>query len=183
MIPRNKARTSRYGQPGRLRQLPRPLEHFGLLRRVHDRHAEAPLHVSGVPGDLHPLREQVNDFPVDSLDVLAKTREHLQRSPRLSAVMLGDRELAADRGGEYRNLPHQLVERVRCQGLDSVGASLLRIGVDLDEQPVGAGGDRGQGQRGDEVGPARCVTRIDENREVRLRLEHRDRRDVEREPG
>ena len=50
----------------------------------------------------------------------------------------------------------------------------------LDDQPVGAGGDRGECQRRHERRVAAGMARIDDHREMRLALEHRNRRDVER---
>ena len=55
--------------------------------------------------------------------------------------------------------------------------------MDLDDQRVGAGRDRRERERRDERCVAAGVARIDDHREVRLALEHRDGGDVERVAG
>ena len=87
---------------------------------------------------------------------------------------------AAGRGGERVELLHHRRERRRRERLVAVGQRALRIGMHLDDQTVGAGGDRGEGQRRDERRVAAGVARIDDDRQMRLALEHRNRRDVER---
>jgi hypothetical protein len=71
------------------------------------------------------------------------------------------------------------VEVVGREGLGRVGAGAARIGVRLDEQPVGAGGEAGQGERRDQRAGAGRVRRIDEDGGARGGLRQRDRRDVE----
>ena len=72
-------------------------------------------------------------------------------------------------------------EVVRAQRLRPVADRLLGLRVDLDDDPVRAGRRRGERERLDEVAPAGRVARVDDHRQVRELLEHRDRRQVERE--
>ena len=51
--------------------------------------------------------------------------------------------------------------------------------MDLDQQPVGAGRNRGAAERGHHPRLAAGVRRVDDDRQMRLSFEHRNRSDIE----
>src|SRR5262249_61523464 len=78
---------------------------------------------------------------------------------RLETPVHGRRDLA--------HALHQRGETFRFERLRAVGQGLLRTGVHLDDQPVGAGRDPGQRHRLDELPVAGPVARIDQDGQVR----------------
>ena len=77
-------------------------------------------------------------------------------------------------------LLEQPVEGGEVERLRAVGEGLVGVGVDLDQQAVGAGGQRGQGHRRDVIALAGAVAGVDQDRQVRQLLDRRDHRQVER---
>ena len=97
--------------------------------------------------------------------------------------MLVGLDLAADRFRHAVAKPHQLLELGEIQRLVSVAQGIFRIGMDLDDQAVGAGGNgRGRHPR-DQVAVARAVTRIDQHRQMRPLVQIGNRGQGEREAG
>jgi hypothetical protein len=66
-------------------------------------------------------------------------------------------------------VPEDVAEGVEGERLVAVGERLLGVGVHLHDQAVGAGGDRGEGERRHQVGAAAGVARVHDHRQVRLR--------------
>src|SRR5581483_1836014 len=89
---------------------------------------------------------------------------------------------ASHEGRESADLVRELAELGGRDLLRGVAERLLRPRMDLDDDPVGAGRDRGARERQDELTAARRMGRVDDHGQVRLLLEHGDRADVEREP-
>ena len=80
---------------------------------------------------------------------------------------------AADRrpssGGSWRTAAASAAQVAVDQRLRAVAQRLLRVRVDVDDDPVGADRDRRPGQRHDQVAPAAGVRRVDDDRQVRQR--------------
>src|SRR5207249_11799171 len=69
------------------------------------------------------------------------------------------------------HLAHQLLERGKIERLHAVAECAVRIGMDLDDQPVGPAGDRRARHRQHGAADADAVRRVDYHRQVRLALE------------
>ena len=72
--------------------------------------------------------------PEAVLDALK--REHAAYLPQFGLLL----QIAPDRTCDGAQLHHERRELARCQGLIGIAPCVARIGVNLDEQPVGAGG-------------------------------------------
>src|SRR6201992_185137 len=75
-------------------------------------------------------------------------------------------------------LVHELLELLRKQGLGSVGKGLIRVGMNLDQQPITPCGDCGAGHGRDLVAAANTVRGIGKHRKMRELLDDRDGGDV-----
>ncbi len=82
---------------------------------------------------------------------------------------------AAHETRDRDDLAGELGELRRRDLLRGVAERLLGARVRLDDDPVGTDRDGCPGERQDEVAPAGGVRGIDDHRQVRLVLEHRDR--------
>ena len=80
-------------------------------------------------------------------------------------------------GGDQ--LRHHLGEVFRRQRLRAVAQRAFRARVNIDDQPVGAGGERGTRHRGDLVAPAGAMARVGDDRQVGHLMHHGDRGQVE----
>ena len=70
----------------------------------------------------------------------------------------------------FLNLFHQLIKRLRRQGLGAVAEGLFRIIVNLDHQAVGAGRDGCEGERLHHEADAGRVARVNDDGEMGLLL-------------
>src|SRR5262249_23113888 len=101
---------------------------------------------------------------------LAPNRVRAPRGlPRGSRFSAGVGRLADDRAvnrrGDALQGSHQGGELFGGEGLLAVGEGGARAGVDLDDQAVGACGNRGAGDGGDVAGVAGAVAGVDDHRE------------------
>src|SRR5438093_4677094 len=78
-----------------------------------------------------------------------------------------------------RHSGHERAEVVEAERLEAIRERVVRARVDLDQQAVGAGRDRGERDRRDEIPLARPVRRIGQDGKVRETLEEWDRVHVE----
>ena len=84
---------------------------------------------------------------------------------------------------EAAKLVHERAEVLEAQALVAVGPRVGRIGMDLDDQAVGADGGARQGHRRNERSVAGAVAGVDHDRQVRPGAEDRHGRQVERVAG
>ena len=89
----------------------------------------------------------------------------------------------ADRLDDEPRLPHQPLELLGVEALRAVGQRAIGVGMDLDQQPVGAGGDRGARHRDHHVAVPGAVARIGHDRQVREPVHHGNRAQVEQIAG
>src|ERR1700677_5098940 len=80
--------------------------------------------------------------------------------------------------GDYSQLIHERCTLLREQRLRSIGKCLIRAGMNFDEQPVTAGGDRGAGHGRNLVAAPGTVRRISQHGQMRELLDHRYGGDV-----
>ena len=72
----------------------------------------------------------------------------------------------------------RLAELLEIERLVAVAQRLLRVRMNLDDQPVGAGGDPGAGDGRDVLPPTGAVARIEEHGQMRELFDDRDGVDV-----
>ena len=137
----------------------------------------ASLHLEGegraLLDHLRQPRVEVVDAVPDLLD--APGRRRLWRRRRLRIGRSDELEAA--------ELVHERAELLEAQALVAVGPRVGRIGMDLDDQAVGADGGARQGHRRNERSVAGAVAGVDDDRQVRPGAEDGHRREVERVAG
>src|SRR6266545_1817360 len=69
--------------------------------------------------------------------------------------------------GQIADLREQPLEAREVERLRAVGERMVGIGMNLDHEAVGAGGQRGQGHGGNIFALARAVAGVDEDGQVR----------------
>src|SRR5262245_14624472 len=99
------------------------------------------------------------------MNPVAPVTKHFKRSSS---------DLAAHHATDGADLIHQLMELIREERLWTVGKRVVRIVMDFDHQPIGAGRDRRARHRRDLVANAGAVARIHDDREMRELLHDRD---------
>src|SRR5690606_7632345 len=110
------------------------------------------------------------------------TEPPIRPTPAMASVPRGrTSEGLPERPHDGLEARHQAGELGLVELLRGVGLRLLRPGVHLDDDPVGAGGGPGERQRRDQRAAARGVAGVDPHGQVRELLEHRYGADVERE--
>ena len=90
------------------------------------------------------------------------------------------RSLPPRRRDERLQFFHQTREAVQRQLLRAVAPGLGRIGMDFDQQPVGAHRHRALAHGHHQVGPPRALARINDDRAMRFLLDDRNGRKVQR---
>jgi hypothetical protein len=66
--------------------------------------------------------------------------------------------------GERLNVAHQFAKLLEGERLRAIAKRAIRVGMNLDDEAVGAYGDCGAGDWRDEVANSRGVTRINDDR-------------------
>ncbi len=84
-------------------------------------------------------------------------------------------DLLAHRFGHAAAELHRSSNCWKVERLVAVAQGRLGVGMDFDDQPVGAGGDGGGGHPRHQVRVARAVARIDHDRQVRALVQIRHR--------
>ena len=99
------------------------------------------------------------------------------------AALTGDGAVATCRSSATARRRIDAINSANAAGVSDCAPSLSAfsgIGVDLDHQPVRTGGERSSSHRRDQRSVAGGVRRIDDHRQVRERLDHGHRAEVER---
>ena len=99
---------------------------------------------------------------------------------RTDAKLSQIRSFAASGGDERFQRHHQLLESRQIDLLRSVAPGFGRVGMDLDEQGICADGHGAFAHRDDEIGAARALTGVDDDRAVRFLFDDGDGGKVER---
>src|SRR5215218_7229285 len=123
-----------------------------------------------------PIEPPIRPTPTIAIFTPAMIADRRRRSSRgrVREHLPGDRRRALD-------LLRVRREAVRPQLLRAVADGLVRLRVDLDDDPVRAGRRGRERERLDQRAPPGGVAGVDDHRQVRELLQHRDRREVERE--
>ena len=98
------------------------------------------------------------------------------RSPK------GDRDVLSGDLGDAPDLIGEVRERLRGDRLRAVAERRLGLGMNLDDEAVGAGSSSRQRQRHDPVAAPGGVRGVDDHRQVGHSLQRRHRHEVQREP-
>ena len=108
----------------------------------------------------------------------------IRTSPGASLLPAKNRSHLFSHGGCDGAAAGDGVEELReVERLIAVGQGPLGIGMDFEDQAVGAGGDGGDGHVRDQVGVAGAVAGIDDDRQVRLVMQIGHRGQRQREAG